>query len=222
MYSNWEKFNNKSKYEELVENIYNASKNDKLAFFIGAGVSINQGYPNWNGYVYYLLEYWKKRLKKEFINQNYIDASKILNNIRQINYINLSNYGNKRKTDLLYQIIINIKGYEWFKKHKLDFEKSFFVNDSKVVDKASLIYNLTKIDSIFITTNYDNEIERYLEYAHGKDNQCRDIEDIDYDDISVNTVIHIHGSPKGNPKHFMNSSTSYKDHYYKKISLSIN
>lgn len=212
MYDNWKKYNSNSDYQKLVNNMYEASKEDRLVFFIGAGVSINQGYPNWNGYVQKLLNYWKNEVNKFILESD--EPNAIIKNSRKIGLIIRSNFGNKRKVDFLYQIIKEIKGLTWFNEHKLDFEEKFFINKSDEVDTSSLIYSLTKLNSFFITTNYDNEIETYLKFAHEVDNPYIDVEEIDYDNISTGTVMHIHGTPKGKSDHFINSTETYKNHYY--------
>lgn len=38
----------------MVDKIAKAENDFKLVVFIGAGVSISQGYPNWDGYVDHL------------------------------------------------------------------------------------------------------------------------------------------------------------------------
>lgn len=212
MYDNWKKYNSNSDYQDLVDNMYEASKEDRLVFFIGAGVSINQGYPNWNGYVQKLLNYWKNEVNKFILESD--EPNSIIKSSRKIGLIIQSDFGNKRKVDFLYQILKDLKGLEWFNEHRLDFEKKFFINKSGEVDTRSLIYSLTKLNSFFITTNYDNEIERYLKFAHEVDNPYIDVEEIDYDNISTGTVMHIHGTPKGKSDHFINSTETYKNHYY--------
>ncbi|MCU6218071.1 hypothetical protein, partial [Enterobacter bugandensis] len=51
--SNWykEKYNSLEYYNDMVSKIAEAENDFKLVVFIGAGVSISQGYPNWDGYV---------------------------------------------------------------------------------------------------------------------------------------------------------------------------
>ncbi|PTI01361.1 hypothetical protein BU121_08280 [Staphylococcus xylosus] len=45
-----------------MKNIYNVEKEQTLIFFIGVGVSISQGYPDRNMYVYELLQFCKSHL----------------------------------------------------------------------------------------------------------------------------------------------------------------
>lgn len=45
-------------FNSLVTDLVQAIRKQKLVIFVGAGVSISQGYPNWNDYVTHLIKYW--------------------------------------------------------------------------------------------------------------------------------------------------------------------
>lgn len=198
----------------MINDIYKAHKENRLLFFIGAGVSQNEKLqsnnklPNWNGYVDELINYWVEYINNQKKQSEFIKA---LSFIRQE-----SNMSNKRKVDYLYQVIINIFGAEWFEKHKLDFEKEkFLINNEKICD-PSLLFSLCKLNAAYLTTNYDNNIERYLNYTHETKNSVKDIDDFDKRNsiVSTNTVVHLHGTPNGKIDRFVNSSSSYKMYYY--------
>lgn len=40
-----------NEFNELVDSLAGAVKNFNLVVFVGAGISLSQGYPNWNGYI---------------------------------------------------------------------------------------------------------------------------------------------------------------------------
>ena len=49
-------------YGNLTDDVTEAIKNFNLVIFIGAGVSIAQGYPNWNNYIEHLIKYWQGQI----------------------------------------------------------------------------------------------------------------------------------------------------------------
>ncbi|EMF0574985.1 hypothetical protein H4N23_002735, partial [Enterococcus hirae] len=53
------KYHSVEYYNDMVDKIAKAENDFKLVVFIGAGVSISQGYPNWDGYVDHLIKYWQ-------------------------------------------------------------------------------------------------------------------------------------------------------------------
>ncbi|MGS5041398.1 hypothetical protein ACVDHH_09510 [Staphylococcus saprophyticus] len=65
--------------KEFVIDIYDAEIKQTLLFFIGAGVSISQGYPDWNKYVDELIQYWKANLIK-IIEDNRTDYTTVNRN----------------------------------------------------------------------------------------------------------------------------------------------
>ena len=52
-------------YEKLVNDLTKAINQQKLVIFVGAGVSISQGYPNWNNYIEHLIKYWQGQVLAE-------------------------------------------------------------------------------------------------------------------------------------------------------------
>ena len=49
---------------EFIADLEEAYRKRKLVFFIGAGISMSQGYSSWSKYVDDLIEYWKFGLGK--------------------------------------------------------------------------------------------------------------------------------------------------------------
>ncbi|WRN05058.1 hypothetical protein UM707_10380 [Staphylococcus aureus] len=94
--------------KNFINDIYNAEKQQSLLFFIGAGVSISQGYPDWNKYVDELIQFWKVNLVNltrdertqypKVSRKDYVILDILLN----------SNHSNKRKVDLVNHMIKNI------------------------------------------------------------------------------------------------------------------
>lgn len=203
-------------YKKMIDDIYSAHKENRLLFFIGAGVSQNEKFtsdnelPDWSQYVKELIDYWI-----DYIENQKSDSK----NLEVLDFIRKkSELSNKRKVDYLYQVIIDIFGLEWFKNHKLDFEKEkFLITDDKIMN-PSLLFSLCKLNAAYLTTNYDNNIERYLSYTHETKNSVMDIDDFNKRNniVSTNTIVHLHGTPTSKIDRFVNSSSSYKKYYYGK------
>ncbi|MEK1364686.1 hypothetical protein HCZ09_07780 [Limosilactobacillus fermentum] len=86
---------------EFIKVIRNAKKNEKLVFFLGAGVSMAQGYPDWNGYVRHLIEYWKYNLAS--INDG---ESNQVGWVKKLDWLEQQeNITNARKIDILHYLI---------------------------------------------------------------------------------------------------------------------
>ncbi|WP_436864951.1 hypothetical protein [Staphylococcus saprophyticus] len=119
--------------KEFVIDIYDAEIKQTLLFFIGAGVSISQGYPDWNKYVDELIQYWKANLIK-IIEDNRTDYTTVnRNDYDFLDTLLNSSFSNKRKVDLVNHMIEKysksnneeefIRNYN---KYVLSFEKFFF------------------------------------------------------------------------------------------------
>lgn len=217
----WEKYNNPKEYEKIVQDIYNAMKERRLVFFIGSGISKISGYETWNGYIKELFNYWIKKineLRENSGDEKYQVAFRALQNVES-SCLGKNEIDNKRKVDLLYEILMNVIGEEKFKSVQLDFEKNYFINQNK--KDNPVLSELVRVDATYITTNYDDEIEKYLNKYRNISAVVKDMNDLtdSIDDISVNTVIHLHGIPNGNPKNFISSGESYKEHYYSNFNI---
>lgn len=218
-----EKFNSEKEIEKFIDDIIDAKRNSSLICFVGAGVSISQGYPNWEQYVNQLINYWIYHLRdlvnlEETRENNFkIDDMNILQDLL------VSRMSPKRKVDMVNYIV---KKYcrgeddsiseEIYKNHVLDFEKFIFSEAYPIATENDVLDNLVNLDATFITTNYDSQIENSLR-------RNLEINPIIHKNISEiegrilpGQVIHLHGTPESDYKYFISSSKSYMNMYYKK------
>lgn len=204
------KFQSLSEYNAIVNRMAEALKNGRLVFFIGAGISRIQGYPSWDEYIDRLIKYWKSHINDDPA----IQKSRIY--VNALDQILSSNIDKKRKVDLVHQMIKQAFGQEIFEERQLDFEKYYFETLPPITEYNPVLTRLASLDASYITTNYDNQIEKHLDTMKTVSATVTDIEDFDdrTDQVSLNTVIHLHGMPNGKPAHFISSSSSYKKHYY--------
>lgn len=195
-------------YYEIVGNISNAMKKGQLVFFIGAGISRIQGYPGWDDYINKLLIYWESHITDANTPADMV-------NINVIDRLLKSNISNKRKVDLLHTLLRSVFGADGFAKKQYEFERLFFEQMIPLTTNNEVLSNLTKLDAFFLTTNYDHQIEENLyRYKHVK-KYFLDYEEFEksVNNIPLNSVIHMHGTPSGNPDYFISSSSSYKKLY---------
>lgn len=111
-------YTNSETIDNLVEQLVKAIAEQKLVIFIGAGVSIAQGYPNWNNYVKKLINFWNSKILSD-------NPGIRMTTYEALEAINKSNLSNKRKIDLLNVVIKEIYGEE-YNNVRLEFEKNFF------------------------------------------------------------------------------------------------
>lgn len=204
------KFQSLSEYNAIVNRMAEALKNGRLVFFIGAGISRIQGYPSWDEYIDRLIKYWESHINDDPA----IQKSRVY--VNALDQILNSNIDKKRKVDLVHQMIKQVFGQEMFEERQLDFEKYYFETLPPITEYNPVLTKLASLDASYITTNYDNQIEKHLDTMKTVSATVTDIEDFDdrTDQVSLNTVIHLHGMPNGKPAHFISSSSSYKRHYY--------
>ena len=209
-----ENYYTETEFNELVDSLVDAVGNFNLVVFIGAGISLSQGYPNWNGYIEKLIHFWQFNIRNFEETKGKID-NRLLSCFDEILK---SNNTNKRKIDLLHTLLNDILG-EKFSEAKLDFEKYFF--NSVVPDyiENSILTNLIKLNPMFITSNYDFEIERHLKRSKQKGtfipiNNLREFRDLDCI-LRSNDVLHLHGTTNGDSSFFVNSSYDYSRQYLK-------
>ena len=102
-------------YENLIDDVTEAIKKLNLVIFIGAGVSIAQGYPNWNNYIEHLIKYWQGQVLS-------VSGEKRLGREHHVVFdlISKSSISNKRKVDLVNYELKKVFG-EDFEKRRLDF-----------------------------------------------------------------------------------------------------
>ena len=209
------KYYKENEFNELVDSLVDAVENFNLVVFVGAGISLSQGYPNWNGYIDKLIHFWQFNIRNFSETDGKID-NRLLSIFDEILY---SNNTNKRKIDLLHTLLYDVLG-EKFSNAKLDFEKYFFNNVAPDYIENSVLSDLIKLNPIFITSNYDFEIERHLKRSKQKGtfipiNNIREFTELN-NVLRSNDVLHLHGTTAGDSDYFVNSSYDYSRQYLKK------
>ncbi|EME7142062.1 hypothetical protein PID89_002472, partial [Enterococcus faecium] len=112
------KYYTDQEFEEIVQSLAKAVNDFKLVVFVGAGISLSQGYPNWDGYVEKLIHYWQFNIQ-----QHPETHGKITNKLlSQFDQILKSKNTNKKKIDLVHTLLEKLLG-DKFEKVKLNFEK---------------------------------------------------------------------------------------------------
>lgn len=199
--------------EFLIESIRKIAKSyyeRSLIIFLGAGCSIEQKYPSWNEYIENFLEFWTYHINivsehDEILqcDMEYIKSLKFRNDIEK-----------KRKIDLAYEVI---KKYtpNSFIEVKHDFEKLQFI-DSSPRNQSNDYYNiLSELDAFYVTTNYDQQLEKILESKGKQITVYKDIKRFIEDEERKKSsgILYIHGTIGGNHNLLINSSESYINLY---------
>lgn len=197
-------------YEKLVNDLTKAINQQKLVIFVGAGVSISQGYPNWNNYIEHLIKYWQGQVLAE-------SSEKKLGREHHLIFdlISKSDITNKRKVDLVNYELKNVFG-EDFEKRRLDFEKGYFKNLLPYSLINQTLESLASLNAIFITSNYDYEIEnhaRRLKNTVITINDLNEFKNSKKGKLKLGDVLHIHGTPDCDVKYFVSSSADYSKVY---------
>lgn len=201
-------------FENLVTTIVDAIKDFNLVVFIGAGISLSQGYPNWDGYIEKLIHFWQFNIR------NFPEAEGKISNklLSQFDEILKSNNTNKRKIDLLHTLLYGILG-EKFDDVKLSFEEYFFNEVAPDSIENMVLAEVIKLDPVFITSNYDFEIERHLKRSKQKGSYkpINNIHEFANSDniLRSGDVLHLHGTTEGDWSFFVNSSFDYSRQYLK-------
>lgn len=205
-------YNSVTDIDNMIDKITNASKNLNLVVFIGAGVSLSQGYPNWDGYVEKLIHFW------EFNFQNYLEEKDRISSqeFLQFDQILKMKVSNKRKIDLLNTLLESIFA-DKYQEISLDFEKYFFEKVVPIKPENEILAEVAKLDPIFMTSNYDFEIEKQVRRTKQKMNfhSISNINDFTSSEsmLRPNDILHLHGSTNGSPEFFINSSLDYSKQY---------
>ncbi|WBY93704.1 SIR2 family protein [Enterococcus casseliflavus] len=204
-------YNPKDKYSRMIEKLAEAETKRKLVVFIGAGVSRLQGYPNWDGYVDHLIKYWQFNIQS-LMGQEKVPRETIL----VFDKIAAGNYSNKRKIDLVHQVIKDLLK-DNFEQHKLDFEKFYFDEVVSFDPENSILASLSDLDAIFITPNYDLEIENHLRRKRKNISPIPNLKRFNNSimDHSMGPILHIHGTAKSDPNWLINSSAAYSRQYFR-------
>ena len=200
-----------SSYKKLVTDLSEAIKQQKLVIFVGAGVSISQGYPNWNNYVDHLIKYWQGQVLAESKNRNIgIEQIKIFDLI-----LSKSDISNKRKVELVNQELKIIFEND-FENRRLDFEKAYFKNLLPYSTVNPTLQHLASLNAILITSNYDYEIENHFKLLKNTVKTVNDLNEfqkIKKGNLFPGDILHIHGTPDCDVKYFVSSSADYSQTY---------
>ena len=197
-------------YEKLVNDVTEAINQLKLVIFIGAGVSIAQGYPNWNNYIEHLIKYWQGQVLSESGEKKLGREHHLIFDLISKSYIS-----NKRKVDLVNYELKKIFG-EDFEKRRLDFEKSYFKNLLPYSMVNQTVESLASLNAIFITSNYDYEIENHIKRLKNSVVTINDLNEFTKNKngkLQFGDVLHIHGTPDCDVQYFVSSSADYSKTY---------
>ena len=199
-------------YKNLIDDVTEAIKKFNLVIFIGAGVSIAQGYPNWNNYIEHLIKYWQGQVLS-------VSGEKSLGREHHIVFdlISKSSISNKRKVDLVNYELKKVFG-EDFEKRRLDFEKGYFKNLLPYSIVNQTVESLASLNAIFITSNYDYEIENHIKRLNNDVVTINDLNEFTKNKngrLRFGEVLHIHGTPDCDVEYFVSSSADYSKTYLK-------
>lgn len=208
-------YTNSETIDNLVEQLVKAIVEQKLVIFIGAGVSIAQGYPNWNNYVQKLINFWNSKILSD-------NPGIRMTTYEALEAINKSHLSNKRKIDLLNVVIKEIYGEE-YNNVRLEFEKNFFGEVKPYSPENEILRWLIDLTpAIYITTNYDSEIEKHLLRVKSSEvvSKINNLTEFfrRQTDLRGNDILHIHGTYKGDSEYFVASSTDYSKTYLREDS----
>lgn len=199
-------------YEKLVNDLTKAINQQKLVIFVGAGVSISQGYPNWNNYIEHLIKYWQGQVLAESSEKKMGREHHLI-----FDLINKSDINNKRKVDLVNHELKKIFG-EDFEKRRLDFERGYFKNLLPYSSVNQTLQSLASLGAIFITSNYDYEIENHAKRLKNTVVTINDLNEFNHRKKGVlqsGDILHIHGTPDCDVRYFVSSSADYSKTYLK-------
>lgn len=215
---------NKKELDTFVNKMVDAQMNSSLICFVGAGISASQGYANWNGYVERLIEYWESHLQiltqYESTLYDYVEGT----DIEILEWLKKQNYSNKLKVNLVHEIVKKyclrkddrILNMNLYQNYVNDFEKYYFINVHPIKQRNEILDELVKQSGLFITTNYDQQIEKAYEKEYQrKPEVIKDAQDISDDRVYPDTtIIHLHGTPTKDNVLLVSSADSYNELYF--------
>lgn len=219
------KFISEEEFSHFINRIRDSQTSQSLFVVIGAGVSISQLYPDWDQYVDSLINFWRFNLgiipESEPSTKN---RDSLMRDVHFLKKLSESKLSNKRKVDLVHYIIgeycktnNNEESNLLFKKYVLLFENKYFLEYKPMLNTNLILQSLVKLNPIFITTNYDKEIEKSIQSIQRYiPKTVPNISEISFDNARPESVLHIHGIPTLNTDldFFISSSKSYTDLYY--------
>lgn len=204
-------------YNNFVKDIVQARKKGSLFCFTGAGTSISQGFPNWNEYVEGLIEYWSYRLE-DIVNDPRTKLFKVKASDRKfLQWLKKASYSKERKIDLVHEVISEYSQCTDLQdtlavkeKYIHKYEQSVFIDTEPMLKENKILNELVNLRPIFITTNYDDQIEqackRILQFTP---TVYSSISNYHGEALNTDDVLHLHGMPKSKEKDFISSSQSY-------------
>lgn len=174
-----------------------AAKNNRLVFFVGTGISMNKGAPNWMGFAKNVLNQLRE---KGIINYGFIEQIKDLQPKRQLSIAR----------------ILADKNDE-----EIDYKKAI---EPKSPSKSRIYEYLAKISACYVTTNYDTFLHKMNKDPFGdakEDNITErdpiiDLSEINEGIIRKDKVIHLHGSYSNGNDDLVVTTRDYIKHYSEK------
>lgn len=204
-----EEKNQVSNIPDVPEQILEASSRGRLVIFVGAGVSRIINCPSWDEFANHLLDDLNEKGEINFFEKKELfklQARKKLSICSEI-------YKEKKIPPPNYREI--------------------FRGDQELDEKYKIFNNLYRMNAIYVTTNYDNHLDKEAEkrrpklsayFSDEKPGGKADIpiergkvicdeKDLLISNLSNGTVIHLHGSVK-DPKTMIVTLVDYMNHYY--------
>ncbi|PDZ25448.1 hypothetical protein CON85_27705 [Bacillus toyonensis] len=218
-----------SKYEENLEkflpDLIKSYNEGSLIFFLGAGCSRIQGYPSWDEYIDGLISYWMSNLGA-LIDENSHYKKVELHDINVLRNLKNSSIERKRKIDIVHQVIEKYckreegnnhdeakENIKKFNENVLNYEKYIFIEVEPELKINPVLKELVRLECLFITTNYDNQIEKHSESKGQGMGIYKRIDQIP-EILREFSIVHLHGTPDiDDPRYFINSSSSYSHLY---------
>lgn len=212
---------NKQDYKKFVKDIVQARKRGSLFCLTGAGTSISQGFPNWNEYVDGLIEYWSYHLEDIVADSRTRISENRTSDRKFLQWLKKTDYSEERKVDLVHEVIseysqcINPQDTLAVKEEYMHkYEQSVFIDTEPMSKENEILNELVNLRPIFITTNYDDQIEqackRILQFTP---KVYSSISDYHGEVLNTDDVLHLHGMPKSKEEDFVSSSQSYLKMY---------
>lgn len=212
---------NKQDYKKFVKDIVQARKRGSLFCLTGAGTSISQGFPNWNEYVDGLIEYWSYHLE-DIVDDSRTRISEPKTSDRKfLQWLKKTNYSKERKIDLVHEVIseysqcMDPKDTLAVKEEYMHkYEQSVFIDTEPMSKENEILNELVNLRPIFITTNYDDQIEQACKLIlQFTPKVYSSISDYHGEVLNTDDVLHLHGMPKSKEENFVSSSQSYLKMY---------
>ncbi|MFC6207161.1 SIR2 family protein [Levilactobacillus tongjiangensis] len=219
---NLTRYNSEDIIDSFISDIVDARREESLICVVGAGVSISQGYPDWNHYVQELINYWTSNLRNLVKNSETLATKVERTDILFLESLSDSSQSNKRKVDLVNFMVkkyCNTGNSEtsetMYQNYYLECERFIFSESEPLFHENTILNELVKLNAAFLTTNYDEEIENaYHSILGGNPQVFPDAFSIE-GSLTSNMVIHLHGLPSINWSRVISSSKSYTDLYLK-------